>query len=185
MGLVGYGRVSTDKQDVALQTDALQAAGCVRIFTETASGEDRGRPELARCLEYLRPGDVLVVWRLDRLGRSVQDLIEIVRQLEELGVALRSLHESIDTTTPGGTLVFHLFAALAQFERALIVERTRAGLAVAAAQGRHGGRPTVMTPERVQAARQMRADGDSYARIASVMGVGASSVRRALDTVKP
>ncbi|MEJ5914725.1 recombinase family protein [Pseudokineococcus sp. 1T1Z-3] len=146
MSVVGYARVSTIEQDPALQHDALTAAGAVRVFTDYASGATTARPQLTAALDYLRPGDVLAVWRIDRLGRSVTNLVALVEDLSDRGVQFRSLTEAIDTTTPGGELVFHIFTALAQMERRLISERTRAGLAAARARGRKGGRPTVMTP---------------------------------------
>lgn len=142
--LVGYARVSTHDQDPALQHDALEKAGCERVFTETASGAQRDRPELKAALDYMRPGDTLVVWRLDRLARSMKQLIETVEGLENRQVGFRSITESIDTTTSGGKLVFHIFGALAEFERTIIQERTRAGLAAARARGRTGGRPPVL-----------------------------------------
>lgn len=142
--LVGYARVSTHDQDPALQLDALKQAGCERVFTETASGAQRDRPELKAALDYMRAGDTLVVWRLDRLARSVKQLIETVEGLEGRGIGFRSLTEAIDTTTSGGKLVFHIFGALAEFERGIIQERTRAGLAAARARGRTGGRPPAL-----------------------------------------
>jgi hypothetical protein len=145
--LLGYARVSTGQQELALQRDALAAAGCPRIFSDTASGALDERPELTRVLDHLREGDTLVVWRLDRLGRSLRHLVDTISGLAERGVGFRSLQESIDTTTPGGRLVFHVFAALAEFEGDLIRERTRAGLAAARARGRRGGRPSVMTAD--------------------------------------
>ena len=144
----GYARISTTQQDEALQLDALTQAGCTRIYTDTASGATQSRPALDELLEHLRPGDTIVVWRLDRLGRSLRHLVELVAMLEEQHVGLRSLTESIDTTTPGGKLIFHVFAALAEFERELIRERTYAGLAAARARGRVGGRPSVWTAEK-------------------------------------
>ena len=143
---MGYARVSTLEQDEALERDALQAAGCERIFVDRASGQLEHRPALDALLEQLRPGDALVVWRLDRLGRSLKHLIEVANDLAELGVALVSLREVIDTSTPGGKLVFHIFGALAEFEKDLVTERTMAGLAAARVRGRKGGRPTVWTP---------------------------------------
>jgi DNA invertase Pin-like site-specific DNA recombinase len=139
--LIGYARVSTLDQNLHLQEDALTKAGCERIFTDTASGAKAERPGLTQALETLRPGDTLVVWKLDRLGRSLKHLVETVQTLVEKGVGLKSLQESIDTTTSGGKLIFHLFAALAEFERDIIRERTNAGLAAARARGRKGGRP--------------------------------------------
>ena len=142
--LVGYARVSTHEQNPALQTDALQQAGCQKVFEDEISGAKFERPGLAAALEYVRKGDTLLVWRLDRLGRSLQDLLEIVAGLEKRGVGFRSLQESMDTTTSGGRLIFHVFGALAEFERSLIHERTRAGLAAARARGRKGGRPKAL-----------------------------------------
>jgi DNA invertase Pin-like site-specific DNA recombinase len=143
--LLGYARVSTADQQPHLQVDALTAAGCYRVFTETASGTRADRPTLEQVLDQLRPGDILVVWKLDRLGRSLRHLVDAVTGLAERGVGFRSLQEQVDTTTPAASWCFHVFAALAEFERDLIRERTSAGLAAARARGRHGGRPSVMT----------------------------------------
>lgn len=150
---VGYTRVSTLDQDPALQLDALGAAGCTKVFEERASGARADRPGLCQALDYVREGDVLIVWKLDRLGRSLPHLIETVAALEGRGVGFRSITEAIDTTTPGGRLVFHLFGALGQFERDLIKERTRAGLAAAAARGRKGGRKPVVVPDKLRRAQ--------------------------------
>src|SRR6187200_1319658 len=139
--LVGYARVSTQEQDLALQLDALRAAGCAKVYEEKASGAQRERPELKAALDYVRKGDTLVVWKLDRLARSLKQLIETVELLEDRGIGFKSLTESIDTTTSGGRLIFHIFAALAEFERNIIRERTTAGLNAARARGRVGGRP--------------------------------------------
>lgn len=180
---IGYARVSTTDQDESLQLDALKAAGCEKLFTDKASGKLTERPGLEALLEQLRPGDTVVVWRLDRLGRSLRHLIDVVADLESRGVGFRSLTESIDTTTPGGRLVFHVFGALAEFERALIVERTQAGLAAARARGRVGGRPTVWTPAKLDAARRMYASGEhDVAAIARALGVSRASVYRGLRT---
>ncbi len=179
---LGYARVSTSHQDEALQRDALTTAGCDRIFVDKASGKLESRPALDDLLAQVRRGDTVVVWRLDRLGRSLKHLIETVQDLEQRGVAFVSLTESIDTSTPGGRLVFHVFGALAEFERDLIRERTLAGLAAARARGRTGGRPTVWTPEKLRTARAMRASGDyDVAGIARVLGVSRASVYRALE----
>jgi DNA invertase Pin-like site-specific DNA recombinase len=139
--LIGYARVSTDEQTLVLQTDSLTKAGCERLFTDTASGAKTDRPGLEEALGYVRPGDTLVVWRLDRLGRSLRHLIDTITDLEQKGIGFKSLQESIDTTTSGGKLIFHIFGALAEFERDLIRERTHAGLEAARARGRKGGRP--------------------------------------------
>jgi DNA invertase Pin-like site-specific DNA recombinase len=139
--LIGYARVSTNEQTLALQSDALTKAGCSRVFTDTASGVAPSRAGLAEALHFARDGDVLVVWRLDRLGRSLKHLIETVTTLERQGIGFKSLMENIDTTTSGGKLVFHIFGALAEFERDINRERTRAGLEAARARGRNGGRP--------------------------------------------
>ncbi len=144
---IGYARVSRQVQNLALQQDALNAAGCEKIIADTASGKKTDRKGLENLTEILRPGDTLVVWRLDRLGRSLKHLIELVAELEQAGIGFKSLTESIDTTSPGGKLVFHIFAALAEFERNLIVERTKAGLDAARARGRVGGRRKKLTAQ--------------------------------------
>ncbi len=184
--LLGYARVSTVAQDAALQHDALQAAGCARVFCDTASGSLDERPELARALDHLRAGDTLVVWRLDRLGRSLRHLVDTVASLADRAVGFRSLQESIDTTTPGGKLVFHLFAALAEFERDLIRERTHAGLAAARARGRHGGRPKVMSADKLALAREMYDSRQhTVAQIASLLGVSRATIYRHLPVASP
>jgi DNA invertase Pin-like site-specific DNA recombinase len=158
---IGYARVSTEDQTLDLQRDALTKAGCDRIFTDMMSGATADRPGLAQALVFARPGDTVVVWRLERLGRSLRHLIDAIIDLERRGVGFCSLTEAIDTTSPGGKLVFHLFAALAEFERDLIRERTRAGLTAARARGRTGGRPKVKAfadPKRLAAARKLYAD---------------------------
>jgi DNA invertase Pin-like site-specific DNA recombinase len=181
--LIGYARVSTADQEPALQLDALHAAGCGRVFTDQASGATAERPELAHALDHVRAGDTLVVWKLDRLGRSLRHLIDTVRALEQRGVGLRSLQEHIDTTTPGGRLVFHVFGALAEFERDLIRERTHAGLQAARARGRHGGRPPVMTPEKLRVAREMYDSREhTVAAIAATLGVSRATIYRSLAT---
>jgi len=178
--LLGYARVSTTVQDPALQHDALRAAGCRWVWTDTASGSRADRPQLVEVMAALRPGDTLCVWRLDRLGRSLPHLIETVRGLEERGVGFRSLQESIDTTTPGGRLVFHIFASLAEFERDLIRERTQAGLRAARARGRLGGRPTVLTVAKAKQAQRMIAEGTPLVEVATVIGVSRSTLYRQL-----
>jgi DNA invertase Pin-like site-specific DNA recombinase len=177
--LVGYARVSTQDQDPALQLDALSGAGCERVFTEKASGASRDRPELKAALSYLRKGDSLVVWKLDRLARSMRQLIETVAMLEERGIGLRSLTEAIDTTTAGGRLVFHIFGALAEFERAVIRERTRAGLAAARARGRKGGRPFKVKADDLKAAKALLANPDiPVADVAKRIGVSVATLYR-------
>ncbi|MGH3197002.1 MAG: recombinase family protein [Streptosporangiaceae bacterium] len=169
---IGCARVSTGGQKLERQLDALRAAGCRRIFAEKQSGRDTDRPELTACLAFMAAGDTLVVPSLDRLSRSLQDLITTVGDLRRRGVGFTSLHESLDTTTPGGRLVFHVFAALAEFIRELIVSGTREGLAAARARGRVGGRPTVVTPEIIRAARDMLPNPDaSVTAIARLLGV--------------
>jgi DNA invertase Pin-like site-specific DNA recombinase len=180
MALVGYTRVSTLDQESALQRDALAAAGCAKIFEDRASGARTDRPGLAQALGFLREGDVLAVWKLDRLGRSLAHLVETVGALADRGVGFRSLTEAIDTTTPGGRLVFHLFAALGQFERDLIRERTRAGLAAAAARGRKGGRKPVVTEDRLRRARLLIAQGLTVREAAARLRVGKTALYEAL-----
>lgn len=180
MALVGYARVSTADQNPDLQRDALSAAGCARVFEDEGSGARADRPGLAQALDYARDGDILVVWKLDRLGRSLSHLIEAVAGLEARNVGFRSLTEDIDTTTPGGRLVFHLFGALGEFERDLIRERTRAGLAAAAARGRKGGRKPVATPERIDRARAMIARGLTVREAAARLRIGKTALYAAL-----
>ncbi len=182
---LGYARVSTLQQDEALQRDALIEAGCDRIFVDKASGKLGPRPGLDSMLEQVRRGDTVVVWRLDRLGRSLRHLIEIFADLDNAGVAVRSLTENIDTSTPGGRLIFHVFASLAEFERDLIRERTLAGLAAARARGRTGGRPTVWTDEKLHTAVTMYNSGEhDVATIARVLGVSRASIYRGLAIVR-
>jgi DNA invertase Pin-like site-specific DNA recombinase len=184
--LIGYARVSTLDQRPELQLDALKAAGCYRVFTDHASGSLTKRPELDRCLDQLRPGDTLVVWKLDRLGRSLRHLVDTVQSLKERDIGFRSLQESIDTTTPGGKLIFHMFAALAEFERDLIRERTMAGLAAARARGRQGGRPAKMTAAKLSTAKRLHDEGNlTMQEIADVVGVSRGTLYRHLDETKP
>ena len=177
--LIGYARVSTTDQKADLQRDALTAAGCERIYVDTISGAKTERPEMDRMLEALRDGDTVVVWRLDRLGRSLQHLISVVQQLDDRGVGFRSLTESIDTTTSGGKLIFHIFGALAEFERNLIRERTRAGLEAARQRGRKGGRKpsSPLNNARVLAtARKLYEDQIPISDICAALKVGRSSL---------
>jgi DNA invertase Pin-like site-specific DNA recombinase len=157
MALIGYARVSTTEQHLHLQQDALSAAGCLKIYTDTISGTKSERKGLTEALDYVRGGDTLVVWRLDRLGRSLKDLIERITDLHSRNIDCKSLTENIDTTTSGGKLIFHIFGALAEFERDIITERTNAGLTAARARGRQGGRPrsSLSDDRKLQMARQM------------------------------
>lgn len=184
--LLGYARVSTTDQDPALQHDALTKAGCYRIFTDTASGATTTRPALAQVLDQLRPGDTLVVWRLDRLGRSTSHLVNTIHQLTEQGIGFHSLTEAIDTNTPTGMLLAHLLAAITEFERQLIIERTRAGLASAKTRGRTGGRPPKMTPEKLAVAHHMRDhDKATLNTIANTIGVSRTTLIRHLTPQTP
>ena len=179
--LVGYARVSTRDQTVALQLDALNAAGCVRVFEETASGAQRDRPQLAAALDYMRAGDTLVVWKLDRLARSTKQLIETVEDLARRGIGFRCLTQDIDTTTAGGRLVFTIFSAIAEFEREIIQERTRAGLDAARARGRRGGRPPALKPRDLKEARALLADPEiTVEQVAARLKVSASTLYRHL-----
>ena len=177
---VGYARVSTIDQDPTLQLDALAAAGCAKVFEDRASGARADRAGLRSALEYVRDGDVLIVWKLDRLGRSLPHLIETMTSLATRGVGFRSITEAIDTTTPGGRLVFHLFGALGEFERDLIQERTRAGLAAAVARGRKGGRKPVVTSEKLKQARTFIAKGLTVREAATRLRVGKTALYDAL-----
>ncbi len=177
--LIGYARVSTTDQNLLLQRDALEKESCEKIFTDEMSGAAADRPGLSAAIEHLRSGDVLVVWRLDRLGRSLKNLIEVVARLEERGIGLRSLQENIDTTTSGGKLVFHIFCSLAEFERSLIRERTQAGLEAARSRGRRGGRPRRMDGKKVAAARAMHTGGAAtIAEICRTLGVSRATFYR-------
>src|ERR687895_536382 len=158
MALIGYARVSTTEQHLHLQQDALSAAGCLKIYTDTISGTKSERKGLAEALDFIRGGDTLVVWRLDRLGRSLKDLIERITDLHSRNIGFKSLTENIDTTTSGGKLIFHIFGALAEFERNLIRERTQAGLVAARARGRQGGRPRGRDEPKRQAAIALSQD---------------------------
>lgn len=179
--LIGYARVSTIEQTPQAQLDSLQAAGCVRIFTEHASGADRARPQLEAALDHLNPGDTLVVWRLDRLGRSMRDLLDILNGLGEQGKNLASLTEGLDTSTPAGRLLFHMSAAFSEYEREIIRQRTLAGLTAARQRGRVGGRPLALSEEDVTAMHTMLAGGMSKRAVARALKVGRATLDRAIE----
>lgn len=177
--LVGYARVSTQDQNPDLQLDALKAAGCEKVFVEKASGAQRDRPELNATLDYVRAGDTIVVWKLDRLARSLNQLIESVETLAARKIGFRSLTEAIDTTTAGGKLVFHIFGSLAEFERSIIKERTKAGLDAARSRGRVGGRPASMTHKDIAAAKALLADPNiTMNEVAKRLNVAPSTLYR-------
>jgi len=178
--ILGYARVSTDDQLLDAQADALTAAGAERIFADKISGSTRKRPQLDRLLDQLRPGDVIVVTKYDRLARSLRDLLDIVEVINERGAGFRSLAEDIDTTTPAGRLVFHVFASIAQFERERISERTREGLEAAKKRGRVGGRPPALSAAQRDEVRRMRdEEGRRLSEIAQLFRVSVKTVRRA------
>jgi DNA invertase Pin-like site-specific DNA recombinase len=180
--LIGYARVSTHEQTLNLQRDALEKAGCTKIFTDTASGAKTERIGLDEALNYVRKGDTLVVWRLDRLGRSLPHLITTMTDLEERGIGFKSLTENIDTTTSGGKLIFHIFGALAEFERNLIRERTQAGLTAARARGKKGGRPKVITVQKQSIAQELYDTGHPIAEICRTLKISKATLYRAIQT---
>jgi DNA invertase Pin-like site-specific DNA recombinase len=180
--LIGYARVSTTEQTLALQQDALHNAGCNKIFTDTASGAKTERIGLDEALNYVRKGDTLVVWRLDRLGRSLPHLITTMTALLERGIGFKSLMENIDTTTSGGKLIFHIFGALAEFERNLIRERTQAGLTAARARGKKGGRPKVITVQKRSIAQELYNQGHPILDICRTLKISRASLYRAIKT---
>jgi DNA invertase Pin-like site-specific DNA recombinase len=180
--LVGYMRVSTVEQNLELQRDALEAAGCERIYDDTCSGSVTERPGLSKALDHLRTGDALVVWKLDRIGRSLGHVVELVDELHEKGIGLKVLTGGIDTTSSTGRLVFGIFATLAEFERDLIRERTMAGLAAARARGRNGGRPRLMTRAKLRTAMAMMADrGNAAGDVAEQLGISISTLYAYID----
>ena len=184
--LIGYARVSTDDQNLHLQRDALERAGCQVIYEDKASGKNTERPELEGCLKALRSGDTLVVWRLDRLGRSLGDLVKLVTTLEEKGIEFESLQEKIETTSASGKLVFHVFAALAEFERNLISERTRAGLKAARARGRLGGRKPKLKQKDIREIKALLKDPNiPVSDIAKRFGVSRTTIYNRVGVVKP
>jgi len=184
--LIGYARGSTIDQRLDLQHDALRDSGCERVFTDTASGARTARPGLTAALEACRAGDILVVWKLDRLGRSLADLVETVQTLAARGIGFRSLQEQLDTTSSSGKLIFHLFAALAEFERDLIRERTKAGLAAARARGRKGGRPRGVDEKKRKAALALKRDSQSSVReICEIVGISRNTYYKYTRMEKP
>ncbi|MCJ2066515.1 recombinase family protein [Methylobacterium sp. J-088] len=183
--LIGYARVSTQDQNPELQVDALERAGCDRLYVEKASGAQRDRPELKAALASVSAGDTIVVWKLDRVARSLSQLIATFDDLELRGIGLRSLTEAIDTTTSGGKLVFHIFGALAEFERSIIRERTMAGLLAARARGRLGGRPKLLSASDLDVARVLLRDGTlTVSAVAERLGVTASTLYRYLPAAR-
>ncbi len=178
--LVGYARVSTDDQTTRLQLDALKVAGCDPVFEESESGARRSRPQLDRALAELRPGDTLVVWKLDRLGRSLRDLLDVAEALRERDVALRSLTEHIDTSTAAGKMLYAVLGAVAQFERDVLRERTVAGMRAAKSRGEHIGRPPALSPLQIREAKKMLDRGESPNHVARVLRVGRSTLYRAI-----
>jgi DNA invertase Pin-like site-specific DNA recombinase len=181
MSIVGYARVSTTDQTPDLQIDALTLAGAHRIFIETASGAKADRPQLAAALDYLRPGDTLAVWKLDRLARSIRQLIDTIDTLDQSCCGFRSLTEAIDTTSPTGKLVFHIFSALTEFERSIIRERTIAGLAAAKARGRRGGRPRAMSENDVLVAKTLLREGSlTIKEVADRLGISDATLYKYL-----
>ena len=185
MALIGYARVSTAEQKLEPQVDAPKAAGCETVFEDVISGANAERPGLNEALAFLRKGDTLVAWKLDLLGRSMKHLVETATDLGDRGAGFRSLTDGVDTTTTGGTLVFHLFGALAQFERDLIIERTQAGLKAAATRGRKGGRKPVVTPKKLEQARAQISDGLTVREAAARLKISKTSLYNALKDQKP
>lgn len=177
--LVGYARVSTEQQSLDLQKDALKQHGCEKIYVDVISGSKKDRPGLTEALEYLRPGDTLVVWKLDRLGRSLRHLIETVNDLNEKEIGFQSLREAIDTTTSSGKLFFHIMGSLAEFERDLIRERTKAGLQAARKRGRIGGRRRVIDEQKKRMLESLRQDPDlTQGELADMLGVSRTTIWR-------
>lgn len=181
--LIGYARVSTSDQNLALQKDALEKEGCVRVFEDEMTGTRADRPGLQQALSHLREGDTLVVWKLDRVGRSLKHLVDFVSKLEGRGIEFRSLTESINTTNPMGKFFFHIMAALAQMERDLIVERTKAGLEAARARGKQGGRPRKLDRDKLDHIRKLLKEGKQVKDVAHLLGVARSTIYRRLKAL--
>jgi len=176
--LIGYARVSTFDQNIDLQEDALKKAGCEKIFSDKISGSKKERPGLNEAISYLRKGDTLVIWKLERLGRSLKNMIDLTSNLDEMGVHFQSITDGIDTNTPAGRFFFHVMAALAQMERELIIERTKAGLVAAKERGRKGGRKRAMTDSKLAAAKKLLAEGISPKDVAQDLGVSVPTLYR-------
>ena len=176
--LIGYARVSTQDQNLDLQTEALTMAGCKKVFDDKISGSRAERPGLSKALEMLREGDTLVVWKLDRLGRSVKNLVDLVGELQKQGIQFKSLTDAIDTSTPSGRFFFHVMASLAEMERELTIERTRAGLEVAKQLGRKGGRSRKMTDSKIESAKKLLANGVPPRDVAKNLGVSVPTLYR-------
>ncbi len=176
--LIGYARVSTQDQNLDLQTEALTKAGCKRIFNDKISGSRAERPGLTKALEMLREDDILIVWKLDRLGRSVKNLVDLVGELHKQGIQFKSLTDAIDTGTPSGRFFFHVMASLAEMERDLAVERTRAGLEVARQLGRKGGRKRQMTDSKIESAKKLLASGIPPRDVATNLGISVPTLYR-------
>ncbi len=185
---VGYARVSREEQHLELQLDALKAIGCEQLFTEKIKSVKDQRPQLEQALQFVRAGDTFVVWRLDRLGRSLKNLLEIMAGLETRGVEFQSLTEHLDTSSPSGKLIFHIFGSVAEFERALTIERTHAGLAAARARGRKGGRPrgkAFSSPERIATAQKLYDQGTPIKQICELLHCGPTTLYRYIKTKQP
>jgi len=176
--LIGYARVSSEDQNLELQTDALEKAGCARIFSDKISGMGKKRPGLENVLSHLRTGDTFVIWKLDRLGRNLKELISMVGKFDSEGIHFQSITDGINTTTPAGRFFFHVMASLAQMERELLIERTKAGLAAAKKRGRVGGRKRLMTPGKVEAAKKLLSEGMPPKEVANNLGVSIPTLYR-------
>jgi DNA invertase Pin-like site-specific DNA recombinase len=184
--LIGYARVSTQDQTLNLQQDALEKLGCTKIFTDTASGAKAERKGLEEALGYVREGDTLVVWRLDRLGRSLKHLIETITELNNRNIGFKSITENIDTTTSGGKLVFHIFGALAEFEREIIRERTKAGLKAARARGRKGGRPRILSGKKATHLQELYNNkNNSISEICKTLNISRATLYRYIKQDEP